>query len=145
MRIPAGITVLAATLLCCGSVLEGSPKSGTINEVASAKSFAFGGIGVAGTMSEGERALRAVLQREDASKQLQGALGHASLAGQLYILVGLRRCDPDAYREIARTLPRVNDEAETIGGCIITPLPFRQVVSQIEAGRYDQQLSRPPW
>ena len=62
-------------------------------DLAAAKLFAFGGVGAAGIMSQGERNLRTVLGQSDASQQLQAALGHATPAGKLYILVGLRRCD----------------------------------------------------
>src|SRR5260370_30657190 len=65
-------------------------------DLAAAKSLAFGGVGVAGLMSEGERNLRAVLARPDASQELQAALPHATPAGTLYILVGLRRRCPPA-------------------------------------------------
>jgi hypothetical protein len=77
-----------------------SSENSAAQEVAAAKSLALGGVGVAGLMSEGERNLRAVLERPDASQQLQAALPHATAAGKLYILVGLRRCDRTAYQKI---------------------------------------------
>ena len=79
------------------SAVTSSEKS-AVRDLAAAKSLAFGGVGVAGLMSEGERNLRAVLEQPDASQQLQGALAHATPAGKLYILVGLRRCDRAAYQ-----------------------------------------------
>ena len=57
-----------------------SSENSPARDLAAAKSLAFGGVGVAGLMSEGERNLRAVLQRPDASQQLQGALAHATPA-----------------------------------------------------------------
>jgi hypothetical protein len=114
-------------------------------ELAAAKSFAFGGVGVAGLMSEGERNLRAVLERPDASQQLQAALAHSTPAGELYILVGLRRCDHAAYQKVVNLLPRANDDVEVARGCMISREPFRQLLSQIQDGRFDDYLSRPPW
>ena len=70
-----------------------SSQDSAARDLAAAKSLAFGGVGVAGLMSEGERNLRAVLERPDASQQLQAALAQATPVGSLYILVGLRRCD----------------------------------------------------
>jgi hypothetical protein len=102
-------------------------------------------LGVAGLMSEGERNLRAVLERTDASQQLQAALTHATPAGELYILVGLRRCDPAAYQKIFSSLPRPDDDVEVARGCMISREPFRQLLSQIQDGRFDNYLSRPPW
>jgi hypothetical protein len=70
-------------LLQLGVSLAATSENSAVRDLAAAKSFAFGGIGVAGLMSEGER-------RPHASQQLQAALAHATSAGELYILVGLR-------------------------------------------------------
>ena len=120
-------------------------ENSAARDLAAAKLFAFGGVGVAGLMSECERNLRAVLERSDASQQLQGALVHATPAGELYILVGLRRCDRAAYQKIFDSLARPNDNVEVARGCMISREPFRQLLSQIQDGRFGDYLSRPPW
>src|SRR5512133_1599915 len=121
-----------------------SSENSAVRDLAAAKSLAFGGVGVAGLMSEGERNLRVVLERPDASQQLQGALAHATPAGMLYILVGLRRCDRAAYQKVFDSLSRPNDDVEVVRGCMISKQLFRQVLSQIQDGRFDDYLSRPP-
>jgi hypothetical protein len=126
-----------------GSV-EAASENSAARELAAAKSFAFGGVGVAGLMSAGERNLRAVLQQSDASQQLQAALARATPAGELYILVGLRRCDRAAYQKIFDSLARPNDPVEVAHGCMISRETFRQLLSEIQEGRYDDYLSRPP-
>ncbi len=83
-----------------------SSENSATRDLSASKSLAFGGVGVAGLMSEGERNLRAVLERPDASQQLQAALAHATPAGTLYILVGLRRCDRAAYQKVFGSLAR---------------------------------------
>ena len=83
------ITLIASVVLSQSGVsVAGTSNNSPARDLAAAKLFAFGGVGVAGLMSEGERNLRAVLERSDASQQLQGALVHATPAGELYILVG---------------------------------------------------------
>lgn len=121
-----------------------SSENSAVRDLAAAKSLAFGGVGVAGLMSEGERNLRAVLERPDASQQLQAALGHATPAGKLYILVGLRRCDRAAYQKVFDSMARSNDDVEVVRGCMISKEPFRQLLSQIQDGRFDDYFSRPP-
>ena len=133
--------VLAESAVTVTATSENSAARG----LAAAKSFAFGGVGVAGLMSEGERNLRAVLERSDASQQLQAALAHATPAGELYILVGLRCCDRSAYQKIFDSLARPNDEVEVAHGCMISREPFRQLLSQIQDGRFEDYLSRPRW
>jgi len=132
-------------LVQSGISAAAASENSAARDLAGAKSFAFGGVGVAGLMSEGERNLRAVLQRSDASQQLQAALAHATPAGELYILVGLRRCDHAAYQKVISSLPRSNDDVEVTRGCMISREPFRQLLSQIQDGRFDDYLSRPPW
>ena len=121
-----------------------SSENSAARDLAASKSLAFGGVGVAGLMSEGERNLRAVLERPDASQQLQAALAHATPAGTLYILVGLRRCDRAAYQKVFDSLARPSDDVEVVRGCMISKEPFRQFLSQIQDGRFDYYLSRPP-
>jgi len=128
-----------------GISVTATSESPPARDLAAAKSFAFGGVGVAGLMSEGERNLRAVLERPDASQQLQAALAHATPAGQLYILVGLRRCDHAAYQKILGSLARPNADVEVARGCMVSREPFRQLLSEIQEGRFDNYLSRPAW
>jgi hypothetical protein len=138
------VTLVAGIVLLLGVSVAATSENSAVRDLAAAKSFAFGGIGVAGLMSEGERNLRAVLERPDASQQLQAALAHATPAGKLYILVGLRRCDRAAYQKIFDSVARPNDDVEVARGCIISREPFRQLLSQIQEGRFDDYLSRPP-
>jgi hypothetical protein len=121
-----------------------SSDNSAVRDLAASKSLAFGGVGVAGLMSEGERNLRVVLERPDASQQLQAALAHATPAGTLYILFGLRRCDCAAYQKVFDSLARPSDDVEVVRGCMISKEPFRQLLSQIQDGRFDDYLSRPP-
>jgi len=124
--------------------LAASSENSAALDVAAAKSLAFGGVGVAGLMSEGERNLRAVLAHPDASQQLQAALAHATPVGKLYILVGLRRCDRAAYKKVFDSMGRPSDDVEVVRGCMISKEAFRQVLSQVQDGRFDDYLSRPP-
>jgi hypothetical protein len=139
ITLAAGI-VLAQLALSLATASENL----SARDLAAAKSFAFGGIGVAGLMSEGERNLRAVLEQPDASQQLQAALAHATPAGKLYILVGLRRCDRAAYQKISGSLAVPNDNVEVARGCMISKEPFRRLLSEIQEARFDDFLSRPP-
>jgi hypothetical protein len=121
-----------------------SSDNSAVRDLAAAKSLAFGGVGVAGLTSEGERNLRAVLERPDASQQLQAALSHATSAGKLYILVGLRRCDRNAYQRIVNSLGRFSDDVEVVRGCMVSKESFREALSQVEDGQFDDYLSRRP-
>src|SRR6266498_2063020 len=117
---PLIITLITGIVLSHLGISVATSENSSPRDLAAAKSLAFGGVGVAGLMSEGERNLRAVLERPDASHQLQAALAHATPAGELYILVGLRRCDRAAYQKIFDSLARPNDDVEVARGCMIS-------------------------
>jgi hypothetical protein len=136
--------VASITLVQSGVSLAATSENTSARDLAAAKFFAFGGVGVAGLMSEGERNLRAVLERPDASQQLHAGLAHATPAGELYILVGLRRCDRATYQKIVGSVAVPNADVEVARGCMISREPFRQLLAQIQDGRFDDYLSRPP-
>jgi hypothetical protein len=107
--------------------------------------FALGGVGVAGTMSGGEKDLRAVLKEADAVQQLQSLLKNASPAGQLYALLGLRLRDRPAYDQAVSEFRKRTDEVSTLHGCIMMKEKMESIVKQIEHGDYDTSLNRNPW
>jgi hypothetical protein len=143
MKTLAIVLIASIALAQFGVSLAGASQNSAARDLAAAKMFAFGGIGAAGIMSEGERNLRAVLQQSDASQQLQAAFAQATPAGKLYVLVGLRRCDPAAYQKVIDSVARPNDDVEIARGCMISREPFRQLLSQIRDGRFDDYLSQP--
>jgi hypothetical protein len=139
------VTLIMGIILSQADIsLAVESENSAARDLAAAKLFAFGGVGAAGIMSQGEQNLRAVLQQSDASQQLQSAFAQATPAGKLYILVGLRRCDPAAYQKIVDSVARPNDDVEIARGCMISREPFRELLSQIRDGRFDDYLSRPP-
>ena len=139
------ITLISGIVLSQSVIsIATSSEDSAVQDVAVAKSLAFGGVGVAGLMSEGERNLRAVLERPDASQQLQAAFPRATAAGKLYILVALRRCDRTAYQKVFDSLGRPNDDVQVVRGCMISKEAFRQVLLQIQDGQFDDYLARAP-
>ena len=104
--------------------------------------FALGGIGVAGTMSEGERALREMLKEQDATARLEKLVSSGSPAGKLYALLGLRIRDRVAYERAVEKCRMLDAKVETARGCIISQESFRDLLKEIERGQYDNFLAR---
>ncbi len=133
--------LLVEALICIGAPVASASEP--VDQLHRIESFAIGGIGVAGATSEGERALRNLLAEPDATAKLEGLLTKATPAGQLYALLGLRVHDRAAYERAAKDFHPPDGEVETIGGCIISRLPFKQVLDRIKAGQYDETLTQP--
>jgi hypothetical protein len=123
-----------ALYLCAVPLARGSA-------VQDADKFAFGGIGVAGTMSKGESALRAILDEPDAAAQLERMLPHATDAGRLYILVGLRLRDRSAYKRAFDSYSQHHSTVETVHGCMISRESFQALMRKIDGGEFDGFLS----
>lgn len=119
-----------------------SPARTDDSGLQSAASFALGGVGYAGTMSAGERALREILKQPDAVTRLEGLLLTASPAGKLYALLGLRVRDHAAYQRALEKCGEIEAKVETARGCILSHESFRDLVKEIERGHYDTFLDR---
>ena len=100
--------------------------------------FALGGVGFAGTTSETEKALRAVLARKDGPAALRSLLrGRTTVEGRLYALLGLRWADPAAYRKAVGEFRARKGTVRTMRGCVQSDRPVAEVVREIEKGEYD--------
>ncbi|MEY2507376.1 MAG: hypothetical protein QOH01_1705 [Verrucomicrobiota bacterium] len=123
------------------SALRLAPGESSSN-LQSADRFALGGVGVAGTMSAGERALRELLKQPDAVAQLEALISRASPAGKLYALLGLRIRDRAAYGRALEKCRTTDAKVETARGCILGQESFRDLLKEIERGQYDTFLAR---
>jgi hypothetical protein len=123
------------------STLRPAPAESGGN-LQSAGSFALGGIGVAGTMSAGERALRELLKQSDAVAQLEALISSASPAGKLYALLGLRVRDRAAYERALEKCRTTDANVGTARGCILSRESFRDLLKEIERGQYDAFVAR---
>ena len=126
-----------ALSLCAASFACGS-------DVQDADKFALGGIGAAGIISKGESALRTILDQPDAVTQLEKMLPHATDAGRLYILVGLRMRDRSAYKRAFDSYSQHDSTVETVRGCMISKESFKAVMREIDRGNFDVLLKQPP-
>jgi hypothetical protein len=136
------IALIAIAMLPGVATLNAAAVSSPDSILRKTDSFALGGIGVAGTMSEGERALREVLKQSDAVARLESILPDASAAGQLYALLGLRARDRDAYQRALAKYGQRDTSVQTARGCILQQEAFRALVKEIDHGNYDSSLSR---
>ena len=98
-----------------------------------ARTFAVGLVGPAARVPREEQALRLLLHDPDAVSLLTALLDHATAAGQLYALLGLRIRLHD-ISERASALRRRTDEVVVRNGCFRSHQPVGSVASRIEDG-----------
>ena len=102
-----------------------------------AKSFAFGGVGVAGTISSSELSFREVMNSANALKRFHAILESGTNEAKLYALCGIRALDPGACDSAAAALIKSDPQVETISGCMIGHQGAAGVIKNIRDGRYD--------
>jgi len=144
VRPRAAITaVLAALSLATpASGGEQTPQQ-AYEQLSSVRCFAFGGVGYAGTISEGERAFRAVLASPNAARLFRAALTNGTSEAQLYALCGLRRLERETFDRHAARILAANPSVRTMSGCMQTDERASNVVARIGSGQYDLWLGRP--
>lgn len=133
---------IAASSLLCVAMLRADERSGADKALRKTATFALGGVGFAGVMSDGERTLREILKEADAVTRLESVLPSASAAGQLYALLGLRLRDRAAYQRALEKYRAHDANVPTMRGCIMQRESFRKLAEQIERGEYDSFLAR---
>jgi hypothetical protein len=128
-------TPLVLALLITGTF---SAIAGGYESVKNAPEFAIGGIGVAGTLSPSELALREVRDGPRAEEQLRKLLNEGSPAGRLYALYGLRQLGVSDYDRLAEPYRSNHSRVKHIQGCMISEDETASVVKWID--QYAQQV-----
>jgi hypothetical protein len=109
----------------------------TDDRLAKVTTFAFGGIGYAGTMSEGEAAFRQVWKQSDAARHFRLIFLWSTPEARCYALTALQILDPAEFKKCAEEFRQNPPERiQTMSGCLMNEESAQQVLERIEAGRY---------
>lgn len=129
------LMVMTLRLLAC----EQSPQD-SYKQLISAKYFAFGGVGFAGRISEGEIAFHTVVATTDALSRFNSAMTNQNFVARLYALCALRKLDPEAFDRAAKPLLDPNARVTTMMGCEMQDEKVSEVVGRIKSGFYDAYI-----
>lgn len=101
--------------------------------------FAFGGVGIAGRISEGESAFRSLVRKKEAIRHILAAFEYGNEHARCYALVALRESSPGLFREsLARMRKNPPKEIVTMSGCIVSRLEPQRVFDAIERGTFSE-------
>ena len=144
-----GLAVATVFLsLACSSLLAGAPSLETrpeplmeaYDQLLSAKVFAFGGVGFAGVLSEGEKAFHIVAGSTNALDLFKAAVENGTPEARMYALCGIRKLAPDKVDAYAKPLQSANPTVVTMSGCLGSEEAASNVVTRIVAGSYDWRI-----
>lgn len=121
------------------------PVDATPPDLTKVGIFAFGGVGIAGVTSEGERAFRQVLTAPDAAQQFAEMFAKARNAGKCYCLVALRELNPDQFSRLAAVAEAMDgrQNVRVMNGCIMSTDRLVEVVRGIRSGYFARYVKRP--
>ncbi len=121
--------------------VSAADDSNAVKKLSGTPIFAFGGIGYAGTTSEGEVAFKAVLASVSAEADFLRLLKSGNPQAKCYALVGLRVTSRQAFNEQLKTFASSNQEVQTCAGCNMARQPMSSVVASIQRGDYDERAN----
>ncbi len=107
-----------------------------VERLAKVAVFAFGPVGYAAIISPGEKDYRTILNRSSALEDFEKLYSAGNLQAKSYALVGIHRLDPTRFKELVQPLRDSKETVTTMRGCIMSHEAFRDVIKQIESGRF---------
>ena len=134
--------IIAALLFAANVPQPQKPADQALEHLAKIDRFAFGGVGYAGTTSEGEKDYNLILAGPSAEADFEKLYSIGNLQAKCYALVGLRKLDRERFEELATSLQTSTRDVLTQSGCLVFPQPLRLIVDSIRAGVYPRAASR---
>jgi hypothetical protein len=104
--------------------------------------FAFGDVGRANHLSEGELKFREVLGSRNALGTFREILQRGTPAAKAYALCGIRTLAPDEFDAAVKSAAGSGLTVRTMSGCIIRVKKFPTLVAQIRNGNFDAALEK---
>ena len=104
--------------------------------------FVFGGVGFAGTTSEGEKGFHVVLASTNALEVLKKVLKNGTREAQMYALCGLRKLAPKDFQAEAERIGAEKVTVKLMTGCLMSEEPVSKVMERIRSGAYDDSVKR---
>jgi hypothetical protein len=109
-----------------------------MKRLAGVRRFAFGGVGFAGVISDGETDLKFILSQpsSDALALLARLYADGNPQAKAYALAGIMKLSGRKYRELLAGAKASLDPVEIMRGCVVTRETLRQVAEEIDAGGF---------
>jgi len=135
--------LLIAIILLSASAMAFSQDSSSeaLRRISTTRVFAFGGIGYAGTISEGEKDFMIImsLPTAEAIVAFDRLYTTGNPQAKNYALAGIRLLDKTRFHDLLMSARTSDLKVQTESGCIIEEKPLREVAEDLNSGKYD------PW
>jgi hypothetical protein len=140
MLIPslANWSFMILMLLCSVAVRADDSVASAIKRLSTVERFAFGGVGYAGVTSKGEIDFKMILSQPQATalSAFEELYATGNPQGKSYALSGMKKLNPQRFKELLAALGTSTDEVEVMRGCIVSHEPLLDIAKQIERGKF---------
>src|ERR1051325_8690919 len=96
-----------------------SPSRQFYEQFCSIKTFAFGGVGPLGSMSDEEQCFRTIAMGSNALQLFTAALTNGTTEARLYALCGIRHLAPQAFDAHTTAFMAANKRVTIVEGCFV--------------------------
>jgi hypothetical protein len=117
--------------LLLASMLLGNADP-VVTRIAHVDYFAFGGIGFAGRISQGEKDYKQLLSRPSAETDFEAVFIAGNPQAKAYALSGIHQLDGAKFKELTAPLLDSKTEVKTITGCIISHTTLAKIIESIQ-------------
>jgi hypothetical protein len=139
MRPVTTVLSVVAMLFLASIAQAEEPNDTTFYRLTKVDTFAFGGVGIAGVTSHGEKDFRVILARPTALATFEKLYSVGNLQAKAYALVGIHSLDVERFNYLAVTIPNSTRllKVKVMRGCIISDDPYEVILKSIVAGDYE--------
>jgi hypothetical protein len=140
MRFSRNIKWLAIVSIFCtaSAAFADGPVNAAVTRLSQVKTFAFGGVGFAGTISKGEIDFKLIVAQPKATAlnafETLYAIGNPQ--GKSYALAGFKKLHPHRFNELTASMPQSSAQVVVMRGCIVSHEALRYVTKQIDQGGF---------
>jgi hypothetical protein len=113
-----------------------------LGRMAKLELFAFGGVGFAMSISDGETDFGGLLSRPSAAADFQRLFAAGNAQAKCYALVGLRQLNRQRFEALAASLRLSKSPVATAHSCLMFSVPMSEIVARIQAGSYWESFTR---
>jgi hypothetical protein len=133
-RIFSSLLLAAATAL---PAIASQPQAeSAIARLSNVHTFAIGGVGFAGTTSEGEKNFLIIAADPRAMEDFENLYRHGNAQARAYALLGIYTIDPARFHALSAPLSTSQEKIATMRGCIMSTQPLNAVVKEIGDGAF---------
>jgi len=122
------LVMLLALLMTHAVAQTNATPDAVFDRLVKVHMYAFGGVGFAGTISQGEKDYRAILARPTALADFERLFAAGTPEAKAYALVGIHALDPDKFEELSRTVRDSDPDLQTAQGCILSKKRLSSVI-----------------